>query len=384
MAEIISVANAAELYAALSSAQGGDRIELAGGDYGSLSITGVTFPSDVTIVSADPDDPAIVRELDVDNSVHLVFDGIVFSGSGSYSDLQRVHTVDGSSYITIRNSVFAGDLDADGYGTGKGLNIQSSDHLVIENNEFFHWMKAIAVGSSTDIILRANDVHSVNNDGFNFTAVNGLLIEDNWIHDFLTTPGRGHNDMIQIWNPDPDNPAQNIIIRGNFLDAGTGERVQTIFMGNGKAANDPTNLDLYYRNILIEDNVIYNAHTHGISIGETIGLTIINNTILRDKWVEGTTYHAPMIRLYGTSQDVLVEANILHKDFGGTQFVVQDSDPNGENYYGDLFVNALAEGATLADLRAVSGGLIETLGVGAEMTRSDIDITLEAGPAASM
>jgi len=38
LAEIISVANAAELYAALSSAQGGDRIELAAGDYGSLDI----------------------------------------------------------------------------------------------------------------------------------------------------------------------------------------------------------------------------------------------------------------------------------------------------------------------------------------------------------
>ena len=58
MADIISVANTAELYAALSSAQGGERIELAGGDYGSLSFRGMTFPSDVTITSADPADPA--------------------------------------------------------------------------------------------------------------------------------------------------------------------------------------------------------------------------------------------------------------------------------------------------------------------------------------
>ena len=62
MTEFI-VANATELYDALSSAEGGDRIVLAGGDYGSLDFRGVTFSSDVTIVSADPDDPAIVREL---------------------------------------------------------------------------------------------------------------------------------------------------------------------------------------------------------------------------------------------------------------------------------------------------------------------------------
>ena len=115
MADIISVANAAELYAALSSAQGGDRIELAGGDYGSLDIRGVTFPSDVTIVSADLDDPAIVRDLYVRDASHLVFDGIIFDYIfvDGHSDSVAPFEVLNSSDITIRNSIFDGATESE-------------------------------------------------------------------------------------------------------------------------------------------------------------------------------------------------------------------------------------------------------------------------------
>jgi hypothetical protein len=373
----------AELHTALSSAQGGDRIELAGGDYGSLDISGVNFTSDVTIVSADPSDPAVITRLELDNSSHLVLDGLVFSGGKS--------KVTDSSYITVRNSVFAGTLDADGYGTGKGLQFAGSDHIVVEQNEFYHWKKAMGIGSSSDVQVLRNKVHSCNNDAFNFNALNRLLVEGNWIHDFNTAPGVGHNDMIQTWNPDPENPIKDVTIRGNFLDAGTGDKTHAILMRNGKAEKDPTNLDVYYRNVLIEDNVIYTAHSNGINIGETIGLTIRNNTLLRDRHVDSDKHHAPKIKLARNSQDVVVVRNIAHKvDWANLprkwvindNLGVQDNTPYRANYYGNLFVNALARGANLNDLRAVPGGLIESLGAGAEMTRTGADITLQAGPAA--
>jgi len=379
MAEIISVTNAAGLFAALSSAQGGDRIELAGGDYGLLDITGVTFPSDVTIVSADPGDPAIFRDLNVSNASHLVFDGIVFSGGGG--------EILNSSYINVRNSVFAGNNDANGSGIGFGLRVSISDHIVVENNEIFHWSKAATFSGSSDVVVRSNDVHSVSNDAFNFVSVNGVLVEGNWIHDFQPSP-TGHNDMIQFWNVLNAAPSQNITIRGNFFDSGTGNTVQTIFM-NSDINTTATFAEEAYRNILIEDNVIYGAQSHGITVGEADGLTIKNNTILADAFTFGI-HDIPQINLAGTSRNVLISDNINSRAISwwatvpgwtvGSQFVAQNTDPNGENYYGDLFVNALAEGATLADLRALPGGLIDTLGVGAEMTRADI--TLESGPAA--
>ncbi len=402
MAESFSVASTTELYAALSSAEGGDRIELAAGDYGSLNITGVTFSSDVTIVSADPANPAIVRDLDIRDSSHLVFDGILFDYVNAAEDpnsVVKLAYVYNSAFITIRNSVFDGDevpseSGSGDYGTGFGLVVKDSDNVVIENNEFFDFYKALTVNYSTNIDASYNDAHSLRSDGFNFVSVDGLLVEGNWIHDFKRDPSTGdHADMIQFWTVSGEMASQNVIIRGNFLDTGTGDYTQALFMQTGLVGGSYE--DDVWKNILIEDNVIYADHGHGITVGETDGLVVSNNTLLQDPYVNDPRFNSgwpPKINLNSESINVTVEGNITADAWNwetmtdqpgwavGNNLLVQYDDPNGENYYGDLFVNPFAEDASLADLRAKAGGLIETLGIGAEMTRSDIDITLEVGP----
>ena len=77
---------------------------------------------------------------------------------------------------------------------------------------------------------------------------------------------------------------------------------------------------MFYRNILIEDNVIINAHLHGITIGETIGLTIRRNTLAQNPLSAGgpadeRTWY-PAIRIADASQDVVVEGNISSDDRG--------------------------------------------------------------------
>ena len=387
----------AELSAALSSAEGGDRIVLAGGDYGSLDIRGVTFSSDVTIVSADPANPAIVRELDIRDSSHLVFDGILFDyvAGPDATDWSRPFSVEDSAYITIRNSVFDGDevpseTGSGDFGTGYGLRVKGSDNIVVENNEFFEFYRAIVIGASTNITVSANDIHTIASDGINFVSTDGLLIEGNWLHDFKVDPtGGAHADMIQSWTSLGKMTSKNVTIRDNFLDAGTGSATQSIFIRNEVVDQGLGSFEDYaYQNILIEDNVIYNDHVHGITVDETDGLTIRNNTLLHDPSTNSPLGWAPQIRLSETSLNVTVEGNITQDVWNwetmtdqpgwtvGNNLLVQYDDPDGENYYGDLFVNALVDDATLADLRAKAGGLIETLGLGAEMTRSDIDITL--------
>ena len=172
-----------------------------------------------------------------------------------------------------------------------------------------------------------------------------------------------------------------MIIRGNFLDAGTGNWTQSIYMAN---SGDP------FLNILIEDNVIYNDHVHGITVGETDGLVIRNNTLLHDPSAIYALGWPLSIILYGTSLNVTVESNIAADiwiggnkipDGLGNNLLVQRDGPGRKNYYLKLFTNALGQDPDLADLRALPGGLIERHGLGAEMTRSDIDITLDVGPA---
>jgi hypothetical protein len=125
-------------------------------------------------------------------------------------------------------------------------------------------------------------------------------------------------------------------------------------------------------------------------VGETDGLTIRNNTLLHDPSTNSPLGWAPQIRLSEASLNVTLEGNITADVWNwetmtdqpswtvGNNLLVQYDGPGRKNYYLKLFTNALGQDPDLADLRALPGGLIETLGLGAEMTRSDI--TLDAGP----
>ena len=64
MSRIITVSTSTQLYNALGSAKGGETILLRPGDYDSLALGvkagfDITFPSTVTIASADTKNPAV-------------------------------------------------------------------------------------------------------------------------------------------------------------------------------------------------------------------------------------------------------------------------------------------------------------------------------------
>ena len=248
---VISVASTAELSAALSSAQGGDRIELAGGDYGSVFIQDTAFSSDVTIVSADLDNLAVFDELLVQDSTHIVFESILFDYVAEDGDrsFTKPFWIRSSTNITIRNSVFDGSevpssSGSGEFGLGYGLYITDSETIVIESNEFFNFTRGIVSRVVDDLVIRANDMHSFSSDGINLNSVDGALVEGNWIHDFKVDPSGGaHADMIQIRTTTGEISSRNIVIRDNFFDAGTGTQTQTIF---GNPGDEP------FQNILIE------------------------------------------------------------------------------------------------------------------------------------
>ena len=116
---------------------------------------------------------------------------------------------------------------------------------------------------------------------------------------------------------------------------------------------------MFYSNVLIEHNVIYNAHVHGITVGETSGLIIRNNTILHNEISSsGGSVHIPTINPANASRGVVVENNIVPRlSLQATpdrvvrnNLVVQTTDPHGEAYIGNLFADALAEFARLSTI----------------------------------
>ncbi|SNR71926.1 right-handed parallel beta-helix repeat-containing protein [Puniceibacterium sediminis] len=396
MSDTLTVSSLAELHTALANAQGGETILLEGGNYGDLYIGAksgydVTFPDNVTIASADPSNPATFSGLDVRDAANLTFDGILFDYTFEAGDpiWLRPFSVTDSDNITIRNSTFDGDLAqgvsdiADGYGYGIGLSLKGTTGATIENNEIFNFHRGLTVTESGDVTVRGNDVHSIRSDGMDFSEITGALIEDNYLHDFRGSLESGdHRDMIQFWTKGTDAPSTDITIRGNTLDIGEGDATQSIFMRNDQVDQGLAGSEMFYSNILIEDNVIVNGHMHGITVGETNGLVIRGNSVLHADGgaVDGLdeSYEIPKINVAPTSTGVLIQSNATAEITGWSDQsdwmvdnngFVQDQDSAADGFYGDVFLNSsLTAVDGVHDFRALSDSLLVLDGIGAAAT----------------
>ena len=393
MSNTITVSNATGLMSALAGATGGETIQLQPGNYGRLALwngreTFVNnYTSPVTITSANPDDLAFFTSVSLDGVKNLSFDSIKFdyTAAAGAVDWTRPFNVESCAGISIANSVFDGDLASgrgenfDGYGTGYGLSFRDAANISITDNVFFNWARAGLFGSVNNLNVVGNEIFGVRSDGLDFANVDNVLIENNHIHDFTTAPNSGdHPDMIQFWTRGTTSPSTNIVIRGNLLNSGQGGGTQSIFMRNELVDTGAAGNAMFYRNVTIEDNVIHNAHTHGITVGETHGLTIENNTILhnRDAGSDGLV-HVPTINLKAVSTGVTVTNNILPRlpsipsagALVANNLIVQSDVPDGANYVGEIFVDALAGAqAAILDLQAVPGGILQQMGVGSRLT----------------
>jgi PKD repeat protein len=407
MSDIIYVSTTEELYDALATCTGGETILLEGGEYGDLSLWSgsgfaVIFPENVTIASADPDNPAIFDTLEIHDAANITIDGLYFDYTFSEGDESwyRPFEINDSSNITVVNCTFDGDVAAgvddvaDGYGWAYGLSVRNCDTITIENSEFFDFYTGIIVSETDNINVIGNDVHSVRVDGMNFVEVTNVVIAENYIHDFAGNPeSDDHCDMIQFWTNGTDSPSTDIVIENNVLDIGDGTPAQSIFMRNEEVDTGAAGEEMYYQNVTITGNVIVNGHLHGIAVGETDGLLIENNTVVHadggdddglDEAVE-----IPAIYVAEDSTNVTISQNVtggVNGDIGQEDWtvtdnvIVQDQDPNGENYYGDVFITStLAPEDGLHTYVAVPGGVIEQAGAGATSTLSpEIDGVIEA------
>jgi len=368
---------------------GGGELLLAGGDYGKVRIQG-EWPasSPLVIRSRDPADPARFSELGVVYCRHLTLDGLVFDYRFSRGD-ERYHRpfqVSRSQHITIRNGLFDGDLAGpgsvitQGYGTGFGLSIRDAEEIAVLDNEFRGFGRGLLVGQSSGIIVRGNDLHSLRSDGMNFAQVQDVVIEGNHIHDFALDIDSGdHADMIQFWTNGTSKPTRSVRIRENLLNAGQGWSTQSIFMRNEEFDTGRAGPEMFYRDIEIADNVILNAHLHGITVGETRGLTIANNTVVRNARAEGRadnpTVWTPQIRVAPASQDVTIARNVTSKVAGfedqsdwrvEQNMFVQDRFRMEPGFYGMVFVRDVMTDPTRPDaFLPLPGGPLDGTGIGA-------------------
>ena len=395
-AETFSVASPAELADALATAGPGIVIELAPGDYGALDLNGLagTAGKAITLRSADSAAKASFSTFALRNVSHLVLEGLEFDYSFSSGDPRHLRPFEivGSADVTLRENLFDGDVATgvsgtdDGFPTAFGLSLRNLEKATIEGNEVRGFFRGIVVSQTNDLQVLRNDLHSIRMDGMNFAQVERVLIAENHIHDFdRVLASTDHADMIQFWTNGTTAPSVDITIRDNILNAGGGWYTQSIFMRNDQVDTGKAGSEMFYRNVNIHNNVIINAHLHGITLGETAGVTITNNTVIRNAQAQGPDDNpglwTPQIRVASASTGVVISRNVTSKVEGFEEqpdwtltnnMFVQDRFPSQPGYYDTVFVAARGGDPTnLANFGYLPGGPLD----GAKFGASQLDFT---------
>lgn len=385
MGTTFSVSTAAELAAAIQAAEGGDRIELAAGNYGELNLTSQHFTGEgVTIVSADPDNVAVFDKITLYRCENMHFDSIEidFEPTGNTGYQVGFRAAEGTD-ISISNSLIHGGFDEsrespyDEAPVGIGVQIQRVDNVVVDNNEIYDFHAGVGVAYVDGLEVTDNHIHDMRTSPLAGGGVSNVEVSGNHFESShpIDLGGTGdHGDMIHFYPlTNQVGPMENIYIRDNFFEQGTGEdAILGIYIDDAGGGGS----GLGYTNVVIDNNVLHNGDAQGLRVENVDGLTVTNNSFLQ---ASGTgAGSAPGIVLTSDTENVVIDNNILAGIISGSSIsgdaaaalnvqigdniFVQNSDPFGDNYVGDIFLNGLTPNGDVVDFTPLAGSPAEGYG----------------------
>ena len=385
---IHNVATNSELLAAFDSAAGGDEIVgAAGANLGILSRSGKNFSGGyVRFLSADPGNRCTITGLYFNNCSYIDIDGVDLEYTWQSGDNQNTtpFQISNSHHMKLRNSKRTGsDSDATGYGDGFGFRWIGVDDFVEEDNYVTGFRKASDHYNCQRGSIKRNEFDKVRSDAMNFAQVLDLDIENNYIHDHRPDPNSSdHCDGIQFQSNGLVVPCERINIRHNRIDIGDGGWTQGIFIRNEAIAVNGGGAALVYRDFLIEENLIYGRHSHGIAVDHTVNLTVQNNTLLQgvdnqalvhnQNPINNTTQ--PYINISGSfSSNVVVRDNVSAGVVGVTAGVTKTNNrtiapDQGDVYTADFENIKIASGSQFSPVANAwtvkAGGQVAATGAG--------------------
>ena len=297
----ILVTNNTELATALSTVKGGETIQLAPGNYGSISITGGAYSqmsiggvktgtkspvltSPVKITSQDSNNRAVVDRIETRSTDNWVFDSLIIKPavpgvlttfavmiSGNNNMMQNCYVT-----YSFENS---DSWDAAKWAAtvGSGISVNAGSNNVIQNNYVSNVYMGISVGAPNTKVL-SNVVNYFSGDGMRGVADNGLF-EGNIIKN-IRIINSNHPDGFQSWSLSPTGtPGGGVvtgtIVRGNvfLISENLSHPLATGMQGIGM-------FDGNYQDWVIEDNVIMTEAYHGIAVYGAINVKVDHNTVI--------------------------------------------------------------------------------------------------------
>ena len=199
--------------------------------------------------------------------------------------------------------------------TLSGVSVEGVTNTEIVNSNIENVSIAASFSKSS------NYSYFVNNTLLNFT-VDGARMISNYLYvagNTITDPcgiyvwDENHYDGIQSYSVGAGGVGtgiiQDVIIRGNTIISDTGKAYfSTMMQGIGC-------FDGYYKNWIVENNLIVVSHYHGITFYGMINSVIVNNTVLD---FDDTDSLSPWIMIHdhkngGLSEDSMVANNIVSR-----------------------------------------------------------------------
>lgn len=380
-----SVSNATQLAAALKLATGGETINLAAGNYGSLTLGSFNPTAMVTIQSfggsglgALGGGRASFTGITATSSQNLTFSGMEVTKikAPGESDAPSMVNIYDSRNINLLNLDVHGSLNHNPIDDQVGMRIVSGHDIQVANSTFHDLYVGIGFQNVTALGVTNNTIYEVR-EGMDFAAIHHGLIDHNLIHsiipNYVSDPSivssidpalnaADHPDSIQFWTINAG-PSDDVTLSNNTLLMGHGQDAHGIFMG---ASNGDK-----FTNILIQNNLISTNNFHGISLYDTIGAVIDHNTVLT---TTGAQFD-PSINVVA-STNVAVTNNVStyygYKDNGNvtwtSNLTVHAGGANDSTKMESNFANPLKAGTfAVGDFAKIAGSLVATSGAGFDM-----------------
>ena len=236
---------------------GGERNELAPGDYDDVSILQLNFPDTVVTVSSNVDDPAVFSTPKINQRRNVTVDGVF---ANFISDKIQLTSIEGGP--AVNGAPFdAEQLDSTGNVIGPptacSFGLSQSSNITIENCETFDFFA-----------------------GANFSDIDGITITNNDIHDLRRSPISGGN-------------AENILIEENVMYNGDAQAIRLNQTTNGVIRNNTLvstsdspnkapsiNVCSNVIDTAIENNIVRVINYHSEMTEETRATTVNQNNLV--------------------------------------------------------------------------------------------------------
>lgn len=333
----ITVSNQREFDAALDNVRGGDTILLQAGNYASIDLAskgrkGFDFGETVTIASADPRDQAKISQLLLRETANVEFRDLVFDysrGGSTQGPLSsdKQFWVESSVGITFDGITFDGEKRS-GYGDGLGLRVKDSEGVSVLNSTFDDFEMAISMSSNTDTIIAGNKFRGISFDTMMLGGMDDVTIAYNEFTDFHSRHLL-HQDVIQFVVTKSMGASNDIKIVGNVID--NPEETHGIYLGNSLySAGD---MDAYYKNVYIADNIVHAADKLAILVMHGDNVVVEDNVLTKNN-DEGVEKNIPLINISRYSKNVYIldnEVQMVQDAANGSWVVSGNKTTPGRN-----------------------------------------------------